>query len=318
MRRDLFKVATSNCVPLRGAAQPVNPHPVVATPRAHIYTCLLLPMHSRTPWAWEGAARSDAGASPREQQAAPLLLMPTPPSLLFLSPRDDNGRTALHWAAQMDFSAAAEAVLAAAEKKRAQLRAEQAAAAAAAKAASAAAAAGAPAPAAPAAGEGEDDDSVPPPIFVFQDKQGCTALHLAARQGHVAAVRLLLGAAAGGGGGPEAVAALCRTRSKAGHNALHLAALAGSSRCAALLAAAALDAAAGKSKLGLTPADLAARRRHTGLQTALRGQRPVQALQALAAVQEAEAGQREAQQRTLLMAPPECLFHFTCPAPITR
>jgi hypothetical protein len=155
---------------------------------------------------------------------------------------------------------------------------------------------------------------------VFQDKQGCTALHLAARQGQAGAVaRLLSTAAAADGGGGEAKTALCKTKSKTGHTALHMAALAGSIECAALLAEAAPSTVAGKTKLGLSPADIAARRRLTSLHDALRSQQPVLALQALVKSQVAGGGQEApATPRTLLIAPPECLFHFTCPAPITR
>ena len=229
--------------------------------------------------------------------------------------RDDNGRTPLHWAAQLDCTEASQALLAAAEAKRQLLRQEAAAAAAAAAeaaaAAATAAAAGAGAPSAAAAPQ-EDEDAVPPPLAVFQDKQGCTALHLAARQGHMRSVQQLLAAA---GDGEGAAAALCKTKNKAGQNALHLAATVGCAVCAAMLAEVAPDAAAAKSKLGLTPADVAARRRHAELAAALREGKVAEHLAALPKGQGPPAGPM---QRTLLVAPPECLFHHTCPAPITR
>lgn len=232
--------------------------------------------------------------------------------------RDDNGRTALHWAAQLDFLPAARALLDAARQKQAELQAEQQAAAAA--AATAAAAIGADVAAAVAAAPAASADSVPPPLAVFQDKHGCTALHLAAREGHVASVQLLLEAASAatpGGGGEAAgsAAALAKTKNKAGQNALHMAALAGSATVAALLAEAAPEAAHARSKLALTPADLAERRRHTDLAGALRDGSPAAALAALAKTAGAAAPQ---QPRTLLVAPPECQIHYTCPAPITR
>jgi ankyrin repeat protein len=225
--------------------------------------------------------------------------------------RDDNGRTPLHWAAQLDFTEASQALLASADAKRQLLR-QEAAAAAAEAAAAATAAAGAGAPAAAAAPQEEDEDAVPPPLVVFQDKQGCTALHLAARQGHVRSVQQLLAAV---GEGEGAAAALCKTKNKAGQNALHLAATVGCAACAAMLAEVAPDAAAAKSKLGLTPADVAARRRHAELAAALREGKVAEHLAALPKGQGPPAGPM---QRTLLVAPPECLFHHTCPAPITR
>jgi hypothetical protein len=221
----------------------------------------------------------------------------------------------------MDFYPGMEVLLEAAARKQAELRAEleaskAAAAEAAAAAAAAAVAAGEPPPPPPPVQE--EEGAVPPPLGLFQDKHGCTALHLAARQGHTGAAGLLLDDARQQRGS-EAAAALARSRNKAGQSALHLAALAGSAAVAALLAAAAPDAAAAKTKLGLAPAALADKRRHAALAVALRGDRPAQALQQLT---EAEAGSRKAApppaQRTLLVAPPECLFHFTCPAPITR
>lgn len=161
-------------------------------------------------------------------------------------------------------------------------------------------------------------DTVPPPLEVFQDKHGCTALHLAAREGHVASVQLLLKAASATQGGEAlgAAAALAKTKNKAGQNALHMAALVGSVTVASLLAAAAPEAAQARSKLSLTPADLAERRRHAALAAALRDTAPAAALASLAAVPADVAAPK--QPRTLLVAPPECQIHYTCPAPITR
>lgn len=125
-------------------------------------------------------------------------------------------------------------------------------------------------------------------------------------------VQQLLGAAAAAEEG-EGAAGLAKTKNKAGQTALHMAAVAGSAPCAALLAEAAPDTVASKTKLGLLPADMAARRKHAALEGALRSPQPAAALQA-AAQQQGE----QQQGRTVLFAPPECLFHFTCPAPITR
>ena len=104
--------------------------------------------------------------------------------------------------------------------------------------------------------------------------------------------------------------ALLKVRNKAGQTALHAAALGGCSACAAaLLVRAAPGYASGKDKQGLTPAQLAAKRGHAALAAQLAG-----ALPAVAA-----SGQQAAQQRsTLLVAPPHCLRHLTCPEPIVR
>lgn len=235
-----------------------------------------------------------------------------------LACRDDNGRTALHWAAQLDCLPVARALLAGAAQKQAELQAEAAAAAAAKAAAAAGAGAGAAAGGQPADNGEGGQISVPPPLVTFQDKQGCTPLHLAARLGHIPSADLLLESAAaslseeGRPGAADAVAALVKTKNKAGQSAVHMAALAGSASCAALLVGAAPEAAHARSKLGLTPADLAARRHHAELAAALRSKQPAAALAGL------QKGPQAQGPRTLLVAPPECLFHFTCPAPITR
>ena len=97
--------------------------------------------------------------------------------------------------------------------------------------------------------------SNPTLVALPQDKQGNTALHLAARAGHAAAVDGLL---AGPGGG---AAALCRNR--AGQLPLHAAAGGGSWVAAIALARAVPAAAAQADRRGFTPAQWAIKRGHT-------------------------------------------------------
>lgn len=95
--------------------------------------------------------------------------------------RDDQGRTALHWAAELGLDSLVEALLAA--YAAAAAKAEEAAAVLRA----AAAAAGAPAEELASLAGG----AVPAAAEV-PDRQGCTPLHLAAARGHCAALAVLL------------------------------------------------------------------------------------------------------------------------------
>lgn len=175
------------------------------------------------------------------------------------------------------------------------------------------------------------------PSHLPQDKQGNTALHLAARYRQPAAAVALLQAAAAAAAvdaspspagtegdsaatGPSPAqgspAALAKVRNKAGQTALHCAALGGCAACAAAVREAAPGLVTARDKQGLTAADLAAKRGHAALAAELGGS--TAAVAAAAAV----AGNSEAAQaaggRTLLVAPPQCREHFTCPDPIVR
>lgn len=165
-----------------------------------------------------------------------------------------------------------------------------------------------------------------------QDKAGNTALHLAARYRRPEAVALLLqtaatsassgvvdaagdAAAADGEGGTAGAAqparALARVRNKAGQVALHCAALGGCAASAEALHGAAPGCAALRDKQGLTPAEVGARRGHAALAAQL-GQQAQQAQRQQPVMMAAESG------RTLIVAPPQCLGHVTCPDPIRR
>ena len=91
----------------------------------------------------------------------------------------------------------------------------------------------------------------------MQDKQGNTALHLAAKGGHAGVVRLLLTQ-----GSPWSVDAqtLAVIKNKAGQVALHCAALSGCQQCIAALQTAAPTTASALDKHGRTPVQLAVKR----------------------------------------------------------
>lgn len=114
---------------------------------------------------------------------------------------------------------------------------------------------------------------------------------------------------AAGSGAGSPVRALARIKNKAGQQALHCAAIGGCTAAAAALRAAAPGSATARDKQGLTPAELATRRGHAAL-AAMMGGAPA----AAAEQQQAEAGEAH----TLVLAPPQCLAHFTCPEPIVR
>lgn len=183
-------------------------------------------------------------------------------------------------------------------------------------------------------------DPTPTPTFL-QDKQGCTPLHLAARYRQSAAVTALLEAAAASEAAAAAAAgavdadaagapsssphqqhparALAKARNKAGQNALHCAALGGCDRSAAALRAEAPASVSARDRQGSTPADLARRRGHAKLSAEIAGGSVGSAAEPSAAAsgQGAVAGAQQVQ-HTLILAPPQCLEHHTCPEPIVR
>ncbi|GAB4814038.1 hypothetical protein N2152v2_001084 [Parachlorella kessleri] len=238
--------------------------------------------------------------------------------------RDDHGRTPLHWAAVLGLTSLIGTLVQAAERLKQEAAATAAAAAA---AAAAAVAQGAPATAV-ASQQRQGEEEGLPPLWIMQDKQGNTALHLAARHRQPDAVEALChattasafsegaaiaaGATNGGdAGNVNSLKALMKVRNKAGQTALHAAALAGcSASAAALLVRAAPGYASGKDKQGMTPAQMAARRGHAALAAQLAG-----ALPAGPATAVQHASQHHS---TLLVAPPQCLRHLTCPEPVVR
>lgn len=194
--------------------------------------------------------------------------------------RDDHGRTALHWAAASGLTSVAEALLRAGDAfARSQLEAAE-----------------------------RDLGSVPsepaPPLWEFQDKQGNTALHLAARYCHGAVLKLLLEAAS------PSVATAVKQRNKAGLNVAHMAAVGGDPDCVRAVLAACPAAAVSTTRQGLTAAEVAAKRGHTQAAALLQG--------VPAPTPPAHPPGHHKEGHTLLLAPPECLHHHTAPWPIVR
>ncbi|KIY91408.1 hypothetical protein MNEG_16556 [Monoraphidium neglectum] len=217
---------------------------------------------------------------------------------------DDSERTALHWAAEVGFSEAVPALLAAGAAATAELARQQQQDAEA-MAAVAAADGGAPPPELPA----------PPVLQELADSCGDLPLHLAARGNHLDVVSALLAHGGGDGGdGEGAAAAAAAARNKLRDTPLHSAARRGAARAAAALLAAAPGAAEATNKHGLTPADLAARRGHTELAALLRPSTAAAPAAALPPLR----GKADPALKTLVLAPPECGEHYTAPQPVRR
>ncbi|GBG00204.1 hypothetical protein Rsub_12985 [Raphidocelis subcapitata] len=217
--------------------------------------------------------------------------------------RDDMDRTALHWAAEVALTGAIPPLLAAGAAAVAELERQREEDAAAAAAAAADAGGDASAAAAQLA-----ELPPPPALAEIPDANGDVPLHLAARVGGAEAVAALL--AGGGGGGGAAAAAL--SRNKLRDTPLHAAARAGAGAAAAALLAAAPEAAVAPNKHGFAPADLAARRGHPELAALLRRGAAGKPANGAAAAAPAPA------LRTLLLAPEQCLEHYTSRQPVTR
>jgi acetoin utilization deacetylase AcuC-like enzyme/ankyrin repeat protein len=206
--------------------------------------------------------------------------------------RDDGGRTPLHWAAASGLVDVAKALLDAARTFSSQQEMVL------------------------------GDDGVPrpaeqlPSLPEFQDKQGNTALHLAARNRHAAMVQLLLCQAEG-----PSPAACIKQRNKSGLNVLHLAALGGDVESIKLIIAAYPAGAVATTRQGCTAAELAAKRGHLDAVPFLQ-QKGGAAGGSNATKTEKPTSPRTAghhkTKHTLILAPPECLNHHTAPWPIIR
>jgi hypothetical protein len=171
-------------------------------------------------------------------------------------------------------------------------------------------------------------DCLPDFCVVLQDNNGDNVLHVAARFNQAAVLQLLLS--------QESVSAAeaAVTRNKQTFTPLAAAAFYGAAAAAPLLLQAHAAALSKKDKHGFMPADLAERRGHKALAARLRSAAAAAAESAAAgadaasrAAAAAAASARSnaagtdsavAQLPTLIVAPPECELHRTCPDPLPR
>lgn len=136
-----------------------------------------------------------------------------------------------------------------------------------------------------------------------QDNNGDNVLHVAARHDAAAVLELLTSP------GQPSIADAGLVKNKRALTPLGVAAYHGAARSAALLLTAAPDAAQTTDRHGSTPLQLAQRRGHAA----------VAALLASSAGSAAADSKADAQRpRTLIVAPPECELHLTCPDQLPR
>lgn len=201
--------------------------------------------------------------------------------------RDDQGRTSLHWAAASGLTDVADALIVA-SRSFAEATANVSDSAS-------------PAP------------EPLPAIWEFQDKQGNTAVHLAARYRHVGVLKLLLAQ-------PEisiAPSNAVKHRNKAGLNVAHMAVLGGDVECVKVVLSACRAAADVPTRQGLTAADLAVKRGHSQILALFRRGDEQGHAQHTPPVPLHPPKHHE-EGHTLLLAPPECLQHHTVAWPIIR
>ncbi|KAF6259471.1 Arginase/deacetylase [Scenedesmus sp. NREL 46B-D3] len=223
--------------------------------------------------------------------------------------RDDCGRLALHWSAELGLAEVCQLLLQATTEAAAALTARVAAAAADAE-------------------TGEEQPMLEMPnLLEMQDNNGDNVLHVAARFNQAAVLQLLLSQDSF----DPADAAV--TKNKQSFTPLAAAAFFGAAAAAPLLLQAHAAALSVPDKHGFTPADLAERRGHKALAARLRSAAAAAAEAAAAgpaaanhaAAAAAAAGSNAAgmdstvkQLPTLIVAPPECELHRTCPDPLPR
>lgn len=232
-------------------------------------------------------------------------LMPPPPPLRPPSRRDDSERTALHWAAEVGLSEAVPALLKAGAAAVAELIKQQKEDAE----AVAAVAADEDGGGSFLAGAVLQDLPPPPALVDIPDEFGDLPLHVAARMGHTDVIAALL--VSGGDSWDGAAAAAARNKQR--DAPLHIATRHGRAGAAAALLAAAPAVAEARNKHGFTPAELAARRGYASLAELLRGSDL-----SSGGGSGAGTGGRGERAKTLVIAPPECNEHYTCPQPVTR
>lgn len=158
-----------------------------------------------------------------------------------------------------------------------------------------------------------------------QDMHGFNALHCAARNNKAAVLPALLeAAAAAAAAAGEAAAAADNpvvATNKEGFTPLALAAYHGAAAAAQLLLKAHPPAAGQQDRHGFNPATLAARRGFADLAAQLQAAAEAAGVSGAAAAPVAAAAAAAAaagRRPTLIVAPPQCEKHLTCPDPLPR
>lgn len=144
--------------------------------------------------------------------------------------------------------------------------------------------------------EGNPFDEAPP-LWEFQDKQGNLAAHLAARYGYADILRILLKLH------PQCVG----EKNKSGMSVAHMASVGGHDDCARAVIEFCPDAGEIVNRQGHTPADVAEKRKMYDLVSIFRGSQ-----------QDEQPSTPRKSKKTLIVAPPECLHHYTAPWPMSR
>lgn len=157
-----------------------------------------------------------------------------------------------------------------------------------------------------------------------QDMHGFNALHCAARNNKEAVLPALLdaAAAAAAAAGPDSEAAAAANnpvvaKNKDGFTPLALAAYHGAAAAAELLLKAHPPAAGQQDRHGFNPATLAARRGFADLAAQLQAAAEAAGVSGVAAAPAAAAA-AAGRRPTLIVAPPQCEKHLTCPDPLPR
>lgn len=151
---------------------------------------------------------------------------------------------------------------------------------------------------------------------------GLNAWHCAARNNKAAVLPVLLEAAAAAAASETDAAAAgdnpILAKNKDGYTPLALAAYHGAAAAAELLLKAHPPAAGQQDRHGFNPATLAARRGFAGLAAQLQAAAEAAGISGAAVVKAAPAGPAADRRPTLIVAPPQCEKHLTCPDPLPR
>ena len=219
--------------------------------------------------------------------------------------RDDHGRTPLHWAASLGLEAECVELVA---QGRALVEAERV------RVEAALAARGNPFDDIDGGRGGGDGDEVPS-LWDFQDKQGNLAAHLAARYGYAGVLRLLVELAPG----------CVSEKNKSGLTVAHMASLkVGNAACVEVLR----EVCGGevvdglRNRQGLSVEGLGVKRaggEETETETGMETERAASHEEHAKHAPHAKKKHRpKAKSRTLIVAPPECLRHYTAAYPHAR